>query len=156
MAIGLPMAVDANYYSDEDLMTDETIHRAYLGSTTKTSNSIGIQEEAVIWVRCKVKDNTMTEFESFIRTPTYNADNTRVAFRWDQGTPREARWNESTNSQSFFAPKPLPFVIQLYNSDTLVFQWTPYSSGTRAVKFELNEFKKDLNKLIEAGCGDFQ
>ena len=154
-AFALPNAVNAGYSSNVDLMTDETKLRAYLDSSTTTANSIGIQEEATIWIRCSLKDNLIKSFDAYIDTPSYNADNNNVALRWNKGEPAKARWSKSVDSSAFFAPKPKVFANQISNSDSLVFQWTPYNSGSRAVKFDLGDFKQDINKLIEAGC-DFQ
>ena len=68
------------------------------------------------------------------------------------GTPKSETWLESKNNQQFFAPNDISFINKLASSDTLVFQWEPYSSSTRAVKFELTEFHKDLKKLSDFGC----
>jgi len=154
-AFALPNAVNAGYSSNVDLMTDETKLRAYLDSSTTTANSIGIQEEATIWIRCSLKDNLMKSFDAYIDTPNYNADNNSVALRWDKGEPAKTRWSKSVDSSAFFAPKSKVLANQISNYDSLVFQWTPYNSGSQTVKFDLGDFKQDINKLIEAGC-DFK
>ena len=150
--LALPNAVNALYNFKEDLMTDEKIHSAYHYSTTKTSNSIGVPEEAYIVVRCKLKAGLKTELDAYLGTPTYNADNVRIGLRWDGGTPKSETWLESKNNQQFFAPNDISFINKLASSDTLVFQWEPYSSSTRAVKFELKGFHEDLKKLSDFGC----
>ena len=61
VALALPTSVNALYNLDEDLMTDEKIHSTYLYSSTKTSNSIGVQEDAYIVVRCEMKAGIKTE-----------------------------------------------------------------------------------------------
>ena len=151
-ALALPSSVSAEYYVNEDLMTDEIIHRVIFDSITKTSNSIGIMEEAQIFIRCKVKDNDFKSIDAGIITPNYLADNRRVALRWNTATPVERRWIKSTNSKSLFSNEPEIFINKLNSFDNLVVQWTPYSSHARAVKFELNNEKKDIKKLKEVGC----
>ena len=151
-ALAMPNAVNAGFYSDLDLMTDENKLAAYLKSSTTTANSIGMQEEATIWIRCSLKEDLISSFNVYIDTPNYNADNQNVGLRWDKGEPIKARWGKSVDSSAFFAPKPKVFTNKILNSDTLIFQWTPYNSGARAVKFDLGELKKDIDKFIEEGC----
>tara|TARA_B100000965_G_scaffold385815_1_gene387428 strand:+ start:197 stop:703 length:507 start_codon:yes stop_codon:yes gene_type:complete len=151
--LSLPTNVKGAFYSEVDLMTDETKYYAYIDSSTTTPNSIGIPEEATINVRCRVKGVVMTDFDAYIKTPTYNADNTKVALRWwGGGQIEQARWNESTDSTSLFVKKPKLFASKLWLNNSLVFQWTPYRSATRNLKFELVDYKKDLEKLMEVGC----
>ena len=61
VALALPTSVNALYNLDEDLMTEKKIHSAYFYSSTKTSNSIGVQEYAYIVVRCEMKAGIKTE-----------------------------------------------------------------------------------------------
>ena len=68
-ALALPTAVSAEYFFREDLMTDEKIHTVIHSSTTKTPNSIGIQEKADIVLVCKVKGRK-ADLEAYITTPT--------------------------------------------------------------------------------------
>ncbi len=84
-AIELPTEVYA-IFSKIDLMTNETLLKAYLPSSTTITNRIGTQEKATIWIRCRVKENRMNSLEAYIDTPNYN-DNNSVAFRWNQGEP---------------------------------------------------------------------
>ena len=64
----------------------------------------------------------------------------------------ERRWSKSTNSKALFSNEPEIFINKLNAFDNLVVQWTPYSSHARAVKFELTNVKKDIEKLKEVGC----
>ena len=155
-ALALPSSALARYYSEVDLMTDETIHRVVFKSSTTTPNSIGMQEEAIIRIKCKIKEGRITERIAYISTPTYNSDNIRVGLRWDGGTPRNERWAESTSGTALFAPNASSFVSDLAFSDSLVFQWSPYSTTARAVKFELDKLHNDLEKLSEVGCFVFE
>ena len=79
-ALALPTAVNADYSVEENLMTDETEHLIYFSSITKTSNTIGILEDAKIFILCKMKDNVRNKLDVGIKTPTFNSDNTKVAF----------------------------------------------------------------------------
>ena len=151
-ALALPTSALASYYSEVDLMTDETIHRVFIKSSTTTPNSIGIQEEAKISIKCKIKDGIITERIAYVATPTYNSDNITVGLRWDGGTPKSERWNESTSGTALFAPNASTFISDLALFDSLVFQWRPYSTTARAVKFELDKFHNDLEKLSDVGC----
>ena len=151
-ALAQPNAVDASYWSDIDLMTDEIKHGIYFNSSSTVENSIGIQEEAAIYIRCNVKNDNIASFDSYIKTPTYNGSSSTVGLRWDKGEPLRKGWIKSSSGTAFFAPKPKDFVDKLYNSDSLVFQWTPYNRVATAVKFDLDEIKKDIDQMIEKGC----
>jgi hypothetical protein len=150
--IALANPVNAKYWSDIDLMTDEIKHAIYFDSSTTAANSIGVEEEATIYIRCNVKNEKIVSFKSYIKTPTYNGSSTSVAVRWDKGEPLRTRWSGSASDTAFFAPKPKDFVNQLYNSDSLVFQWTPYNRVATAVKFDLGALKQDIDQMIQEGC----
>ena len=148
----LPHSVNAGYSSSVDLMTDETKIRISHNSITKVSNSIGILEPATIWIRCDVKNDKTTNIEAFIKTPTYNSDNNKVGLRWDSGEPIRTSWNESTSGTSLFNPDPKKFINKLLESNSLVFQWSPYQSIPQAVKFDLIQMKKDIIQAKTEGC----
>ena len=152
-ALALPTSALARYFSEVDLMTDETIHSISIKSSTTTPNTIGIQEEAIMYVRCKVKGDVVTDFDAYIKTPTYNADNTKVALRWwGNGQIEQPEWNKSTSSTALFSDRPKLFTSKLWFNNALIFQWTPYKSAPRNIKFELTEHKNDLEKLMDVGC----
>ena len=150
--LALPSFVNAGYSSSVDLMTDETKIRISHNSITKVSNSIGILEQATIWIRCNVKNDQTTNLEAFIKTPTYNSDNNKVGLRWDSGEPIRTSWNESTSGTSLFNQDPKKFINKLLESNTLVFQWSPYQSIPQAVKFDLIHMKKDIIQAKTEGC----
>ena len=150
--LALPASVKAAYTSTVDLMTDETKIRISHNSTTKVSNSIGILEPATLWIRCDFKNDKTTNVEAFIKTPTYNADNNKVGIRWDSGEPIRTAWNESTSGTALFNPDPKKFINKLLESNTLVFQWSPYQSIPQAVKFDLIQMKTDIIQAKTDGC----
>ncbi len=150
--IALPASVNAGYSSSVDLMTDETKIRISHDSITKVSNSIGILEPATIWIRCNFKNDKTTNLEAFIKTPTYNSDNNKVGLRWDSGEPIRTSWNESTSGTSLFSRDPKKFINKLLESNTLVFQWSPYQSIPQAVKFDLIQIKTDIIQAKTEGC----
>ena len=149
-ALALPTAVESKFYTvDTDLMTDETKIRFYIESETQVQDSIGGRDTINLWVRC---NNSYPEI--FFTTPTYNADNTRVGVRWDKDKASFYYWTKSTDSQAFFHPRPKEFAQKLKEKSFLTVQWSPYSSTSRAAKFDLNsqEFKEDISKAIADGC----
>ena len=151
-AVALPTAVEAGYSSEIDLMTDETKITVFHKSETQVLNSIGIEESAIITIRCNLKDKEVTNFEVFINTPTYNANNYEVGLRWNKGERIYMNWNKSADGTSFFTQLPREFITKLMDSDTLVFQWTPYNKIPQAVKFNLSELKKDIDNIKKEGC----
>ena len=149
-ALALPTAVESKFYTvDTDLMTDETKIRFYIESETQVQDSIGGRDTINLWVRC---NNSIQQI--LIVTPTYNADNTRVGVRWNKDKASFYNWNKSTDSQAFFHPRPKEFAQKLKEKSFLTVQWSPYSSTSRAAKFDLNsqEFKEDISKAIADGC----
>ena len=150
--LALPSSVNAGYSSSVDLMTDETKITISHDSITKVSNSIGYLEPATIGIRCSVKNDKTTNLEAFIVTPTYNSDNNKVGLRWDSGEPISASWNESTSGTALFNQDPKKFINKLLESNTLVFQWTPYQSIPQAVKFDLIKMKTDIIQAKTEGC----
>ena len=148
--LALPTAVESKFYTVEtDLMTDETKIRFLISSETQVLNSIGGRDTINLWVRC---NNSYPQI--FFTTPTYNADNTRVGVRWDKDKASFYYWTKSTDSQAFFHPRPKEFAQKLKEKSFLTVQWSPYSSTTRAAKFDLNsqELKEDISKAIADGC----
>ena len=149
-ALALTNALESKFYTlDTDLMTDETKIRFYISSETQIINSIGGSETINLWVRC---NNSNPQI--FFTTPTYNAENTKVGVRWDKDKASFYNWNKSTDSQAFFHPRPKEFAQKLKEKSFLTVQWSPYSSTSRAAKFDLNsqEFKEDISKAIADGC----
>ena len=150
--IALPASVNAGYSSSVDLMTDETKITISHDSITKVSNSIGILEPATIWIRCNFKNDKTINLDAYISTPSYNSDNNKVGMRWDSGEPIRTSWNESTSGTALFNPNPKKFINKLLESNTLVFQWTPYQSVPQAVKFDLIQMKTDIIQAKTDGC----
>ena len=151
-ALALPTAINAGYSSKVDLMTDETKIRVFHQSETKVPNSIGIQERATIYIRCNLKDKEISDFDVYIDTPTYNANNNEVGLRWNTGEPIYMNRDKSTDGTALFSPNPKKFIATLMDSDTLVFQWTPYNKIPQAVKFNLSELKKDIDNIKKEVC----
>ena len=150
--LAIPASVNAGYTSDVDLMTDETKIVITHNSITKVSNSIGVQEPATIVIRCDFKNDKTINLDAYISTPSYNSDNNKVGLRWDSGEPISASWNESTSGTALFNKDPKKFINKLLESNTLVFQWTPYQSIPQAVKFDLIKMKTDIIQAKTDGC----
>ena len=149
-ALAFPTAVESKFYKVEtDLMTDETKILFSISSETLVQDSIGGRDKINLFVRC---NNSIPQI--FFVTPTYNADNTRVGVRWDKDKASFYNWNKSTDGQAFFHPRPKEFAQKLKEKSFLTVQWSPYSSTSRAAKFDLNsqEFKEDISKAIADGC----
>ena len=135
------------YSLKEDLMTDRMEVNIDLLSETTTANSIGVEEQARIGIRCK--DN---ELKIYVETPTYNADNTTVEMRWNGGTPTSERWSMSNSGTFFINRNPQQFIYRIMQSETLVFQWRPYSTAARAVKFDISKIRKKIPQGRIDGC----
>ena len=86
-------------------------------------------------------------------TPTYNTER-NIGVRWDKDKASFYNLNKSTDSQAFFHPRPKEFAQKLKEKSFLTVQWSPYSSTSRAAKFDLNsqEFKEDISKAQSDGC----
>ena len=150
--LAIHASVNAGYTSNVDLMTDETKIRITHDSITKVSNSIGVQEPATIVIRCDFKNDKTINLDAYIKTPSYNSDNNKVGLRWDSGEPIRTSWNESTSGTSLFNRDPKKFINKLLESNTLVFQWSPYQSIPQAVKFDLIQMKTDIIQAKTEGC----
>tara|TARA_R100000742_G_C4277466_1_gene99370 strand:- start:2300 stop:2797 length:498 start_codon:yes stop_codon:yes gene_type:complete len=155
-ALALPISSSAYYYNKQDLMTDEIKHSVLILSSNKVDNVIGIEQEASIFIKCTTKDNVMTGLEAGISTPSYNADSRMLRLRWDKETPTRDSWQKASNGKGFFSPSPKSFITELNKFDTLIAEWSPYQKAPVAAKFNLNELKKDIEKLTEVGCGSFK
>ena len=144
------------YSTNEDLMTDVTKVNIDLLSETTVLDSIGKQKQARIAIRCNGN-----ELNTFVVTPTYNADNLEVQLRWDNNEPKTRYWSYSVNGTAYF-PNPLiyknklswhqEFIKGIRNHDSLVFGWSPYSSAKKAVKFDLKKIKPKIEQAIVDGC----
>ena len=51
----IALSVDAEITSKEDFLTGKSNHYLSIDSSTTVSNSIGIQEEATLFIRCAAK-----------------------------------------------------------------------------------------------------
>ena len=159
-ALALPTAVNAEknifYSTKEDLMTDVTKVNIDLLSETTVLNSIGQEAQARIGIRCNGN-----ELNTYIKTPTYNADNLGVQLRWDKNEPKIAYWNYSVDGTAYF-PYPRAtdnelefhksFIKNMRNHESLVFGWSPYSTAKKAVKFDLKKLKPKFEQAIDDGC----
>ena len=141
-------SVEAGIRSEEDLLTGQSNHYLSIDSSTTVPNSIGIQKEAILFVRCKANSG----LDVFVSTPSYNSDNTRVKLRWEDGKVITKYWVESKSSQALFAREKVSFLKQLTENDRLVFGWTPFSTTEKAVAFDLAAQREDLKKMVEL-CG---
>lgn len=77
-------------------------------------------------------------------------DRSRVRWRIDDGAPTSQAWQESTDSQALFAPRPIAFARQLMDGESLLFEFTPYDSGPVTVKFDLSEMDNVVSRIAEA------
>lgn len=155
-ALALPTAINAEqnifYSKKEDLMTDVIKVNIDLLSETTVLNSIGAQAKARIGIRCKG-----SELNTYIKTPTYNANNLQVQLRFDKNQPKKESWTGSVDGTSFFPEKNnqkdhRSFIRNIRNHDSLVFGWSPYSTGAKAVKFDLTKINPKIDQAIIDGC----
>ena len=147
-ALAPAAASPARMSSDKDLLTDKFTHFLFLDSSTTVRNSINDQKPAILSIRCKADE----EMDLYIYTPTYNSDNNTVKIRWGDGGIQKERWISSSDSDSFFAPKPVTFLKQLIENDQLVFGWRPYSRTENAVAFDLAVERENFKKMVDL-CG---
>lgn len=134
--------------SDEDLLSGGSNHYKFIVSPNAVGNSIGVDENPILTVRCRVGKG----LEVSVTTPTFNGRNNRVAVRWDEGGPQSQTWLRSSAGTGFFSKNPRGFLDKLIQNDRLVFGWDPYQRAQEAVAFNLTSEKEDLNKMIEL-CG---
>ena len=152
----LPSAVIAEtnifYSTKEDLMTDVMKVNIDLLSETTVFNSIGQQEQARIGIRC-----IGNKLNAYIKTPTYNGDNLSVQLRYDKKEPKKVFWTGSVDGTAFFPGRNgqedfKAFIKEIRNHDSLVFGWSPYSTGSKAVKFDLKKINPKIDQGIIDGC----
>ncbi|MCB4411681.1 hypothetical protein [Synechococcus sp. MU1611] len=130
-------SLDSAIRIEEDLLTGNTNYYLTLRSETTVYNSIGIAETAGLVIRCVNRN-----FDTFISTPTYNAEHKRVFIRWNERATQTTIWNKEEGGTGFFAPAPNTFLNSARRADTLIFGWLPYQKTRTAAKWTFTEQNK--------------
>jgi len=143
-----PTVVNAYINTEEDLLTGKSNSTLFIYSTNSVGNSIGQPEPATILVRCKAGKLQ----DIYISTPTYNADNTRVKIRWDDGEVKSRRWDKASGGTALFAPRAVEFFKKMTTHNRLVWAWSPYQKTESVVAFDLASKRDEINEMVNL-CG---
>tara|TARA_Y100000589_G_C26724084_1_gene454960 strand:+ start:32 stop:517 length:486 start_codon:yes stop_codon:yes gene_type:complete len=137
-----------NYKIREDLMTDEKEISFSILSENTISNSIGVQEKAILSFRCK------KEPQVIFATRTYNADNIELEIRWNKGFVYSYHWDPASKSIAYFHRDPKRFIERTEESDLVTIAWIPYKRRKIAARFDLNSqsWKKNIQRAKDDGC----
>jgi len=135
------------YKADEDPLTGEKAIAILIRSTDETSNVIGMKEHASLGVRCQ--DGKV---DALLRTPSFNADNSTVYLRWDDGEIEEESWRPSGTGNGLFAPDPVQFIGRALLHKKVVMGWMPYQQTRSAATFSLVGLDSYIEKMRDDGC----
>tara|TARA_B100001063_G_C16608618_1_gene474559 strand:- start:94 stop:759 length:666 start_codon:yes stop_codon:yes gene_type:complete len=129
----------------EDLLTGNTNYTLSVSSDTTVANVVNISEKATIIARCK-----NGELDTYVSTPTYNADHESVDIRWNDGRAANEYWSKAKSSDALFANKPRTFLELASKADTLVFGWKPYQRQKVAAKWSFtDQNRKDFKSMLQ-------
>jgi len=126
-------------------MTDTTKYTYIFDSTTKSSNSIGVQETSAMILRCEGRERDL-----YFTTPSYNGRTTSVHVRWDKQPVEIQHWTQSTSRDAFFTQTPVQFMQKMLKYDTLSVSWQPYSKTRQFASFDLKDHHHQILAMISA------
>lgn len=95
---------------------------------------------------------TQNRVEAFIAWDDYLGREAEVLTRIGKKKATTLRWHLSTDSQASFHPKPIPFVNELLEANSLVAQITPYNESPTTAVFDTTGLGKAIEPLLKA-CG---
>jgi len=126
----------------EDQLTGVKYPAVVIESSNEVANSIGDMKSAKLVVRCSPQKT-----EVYIGTPTYNADNTAVSMRWDNGPVEEWEWSSSVSENALFTYVPNKILTRMLEHGHVIIGWQPYSQTAKAAHFDLESAKNELTEI---------
>ena len=99
-------------------------------------------------VRClEGKPDVIVETRTAATPELGNYKGATVRLRLDKAKPFRENWSEATNNEALFAPNPRRLIKQLQQTETMVFEFTPFNAGTTSVQFNVKGLDKHLTEF---------
>ena len=127
---------------EKDELTGEEQHLLLIKSDNQVRNSIGIDKNVSLIVRC-----SPSESDLYIATPTYNGRSKTVYIRWSDGPIETQYWGRGTGGDAFFSQTPRAFLKKMIENESVVIGWQPYSSTRVAARYALAQHKENMAKM---------
>jgi type VI secretion system protein VasI len=145
---------DWNVRLDTSDMTDQT--NVYLTVTSKEPVQCTWQTEYVrLILRC-MENTTAVVLATPCHVTSSNYDTYGdVTYRVDSRKAKTRGFEESTNNRSLGLwnfRKSRPFIEELYNGETLLMRFTPFSENAKEVAFDISGLEDAIKPLRES-CG---
>jgi hypothetical protein len=75
-----------------------------------------------------------------------------VRVKFDDGKPIAQRWTGAANNEAAFSRNPMELVRQLSQSNTFLFEFTPFEKSETTVTFFVSGLKEKL-QTVQDVCG---
>jgi len=125
-------------------LTDAMKYTLNVTSAKPKRNSIGMNEDATIVVRC---EGSKTEL--FVSTPEFlSSDSQTVKVRFDDGQVESESWSGSSGGTALFSKSPRSFLQQLASRDKVVLGYQPWREAATTTVFELTNHHADFEKML--------
>jgi len=103
-----------------------------MDNTKKTSASLLSNDgKQALIVRC-----TNVDLDIYVATGNVVDSDSGVRVKLDQGSPRQEHWDRSDDYTALFSRNPKELLTELLNSNTMMFEWSPYEETPKVAVFE--------------------
>jgi hypothetical protein len=116
-----------------------------MDGTPETVLSLFNDESSYLMIRCI---NRRTEV--LINPGGELIDDSSVRVKFDDSNPIQQTWNKSSSRNALFSPEPIGFSRRLSKTKLFLFEYSPYDSRPRTIKFSVTGLDSKLGKISEA------
>jgi hypothetical protein len=127
---------------------------AYLSvaASNEIAGFIGSHRPTLI-IQCKkLKPEVLVNLGMPLQTEYGQYDSYDVRVKFDDGKPIAQRWTGATNNEAAFSQNPKQLVRQLSQSNTFLFEFTPFEKAETTVTFSVSGLKEKFETLQDV-CG---
>lgn len=149
--VAVPSQVPLNWAVTTDVskIDDSTTVQVSTTSTEELRGRYGQRVYLRLILRCQEhKTDAIVHFGGHFMAGLY--DKVPVTYRIDRKPAKEARFNESTNNESLFAPQPVQFIKALFGANTLTIRAAPYNENDVTADFDVSNLETAVKPLREA------
>jgi hypothetical protein len=147
------VALGGRWQSEVDVNSlDDT--KTILLSVEANESFQGFVEEItpVMALRCKSHEVEVLILTGSTQPETGNFDHATATIRLDAAPAFTVNCSESTTGNALFVPNPAELVAELLNTDTMLFQFTPFQVSPTIAAFD-TRFLSEVVEPLQDECG---
>jgi len=123
-----------------------------LPASNEIAGFIGSQRPTLV-IQCKKqKPEVVVNVGMPLQSEYGEYDIYRVRVKFDDGKPVAQRWTGATNNEAAFSQNPKQLIKQLSQSNTFLFEFTPFEKAETTVTFSVSGLKEKF-ATVQDVCG---